>query len=114
MSSAKMQILKHVQKEFIQSKHLQAEIQRLSLALKNKDIALTRKDKELCNMHGVMEDRRKEILELKLALKGSFPPLNARLIFHYLRLFHRSANHDQVETVLQARTTELEALVTNL
>lgn len=44
---------------------------RLTSVIKNKDVALSPNDKELSNMRSVMEDRSKEILDLKLALKGN-------------------------------------------
>lgn len=42
----------------------------LSELLKHKDAALARKDNEMANLNGVMEERQKEILHLRLSLKG--------------------------------------------
>lgn len=50
MSCAKMQIIKRVEGGPDQTVELQVEIYRMSNALKHKNAALTRKDKELANM----------------------------------------------------------------
>lgn len=83
MSSATTEILKHVRTQANQTELLQFEIKHILSLIKLKDTSLNRKDKELANMHGTMEDRRKEILHLRLALKGNFLSLSVSQFTSY-------------------------------